>query len=253
MKWCQFEGTTFDRSKVTHFTLDNYPPGNDDGYWVLAWLPVMNGESGEGGVVGQKHGRIGQNGTQSSREQAILDICAGKYDVPGQSRFIELPLSGGYETDYFNIDHIVRIQYHMGGVSVYDITGKAYEIGCMSGDGPLRGDYKKVTDLLASHFGLTDFGDWMVDPESDASTPAPVLKLYRTSLLWNGEPVYEEPVKNSRKLMFWIMDAMNQAHALLLNGKQITSETIGGLVDMASEMDGKHFDGDVHIEGRKVK
>lgn len=245
MKWCQFEGTTFDRSRVTHFQVVE-----NNGFHLNAFLHgVMHGDECDGeGSFGQSTLYLAICGNKESADKAIADICAGKYDLPGQGQFIELPISGGYETDFFNVDCIQRINYNPGGVRVEFTNGKSVDIGCLFGDGPVSGDYEKVTTLLEKHLGLESFGDWGADPEKAPVKELPVLKLHRTSLSWNQELVYEERAGNG-VLRFWAIDAMNNARRLLLNDEQITSQTIGGLVDMASTWDVEPFKGSVHIEG----
>ena len=262
MKWIQFEGTTFDLSKVTHFGINNFLPGNDDRYQIEAFLNFSSAWNADGEVFRERQRTlvVGGYGTKSSREKAIRDIIAGEYDLPDQSQFIALSAAGGYETAYINVNHIVHASDGMGGLSLTMVDGKVFSLYAMHGN---KTPHDKAESFILDDisrvyraFGGTSYG-WETKQyrkareakEDSSGEGALLLVLQPTGLKWNYDRVYESQVGGVS--MFWVIrkdDEVYKAHPLLLGGKQITCDTIEGLKDMASEMAEGAFAGTVRFE-----
>ena len=254
MTMCKVNHLIFDRDKVIHWQAKRevrddgvefyFPsaffPGGSCGYWKTLWEGM----------------------DEDSALELINDVVTGKYDIPGQSNFLQLPISNGWETDYLNGDHIMHINYNPGGISLKMLNGDTYHINCDPNAGPIAVDERKLSKLLERHLGLRSIptSEWehiksdnkvAGDTDPDEKHPMediPVLELRPTSLTWNTKIVYEEVAENG-VLKFWVVPdtTARKAYRLLLNGKQITSQTIGGLVDMCSEVSEYSFEGAVNI------
>lgn len=265
MTWVEFEGTIFDRSKVTDFSFEKLMSSvNDEDQDVKFRICAnLNVPMADSDYQSPKYLVLGDYSTEESRKQVVLDILAGKYDLPGQRQFVPVTTAGGCEVDYINLDNVLRVNSWMGGLRVHFVDGTHIDMDCAYDSSPewLREDHNRLYRALGD-------ASWELKAEANSGTSRRVeasgrvleyeaelrrkieavesakLTLAKTFLTWNTEIVYRDADGG-----FWIV-SKDKAYRLMCNDDHITAQTIGGLTDMASVRDADAFEGKVEIIDR---